>query len=244
MRPIIGMTCNYMSKVDSAVEEGIADAMQDFHLLAADYTRAVEKAGGVPLLLPISMEETVLEKMVALCDAFIITGGNDVQPGLYGEELVQCGTLVPERDAFDIALATHLLERTRKPLLGICRGCQILNVALGGTLYQDLSLAGFARHTGWERPREEAVHQVRIAEGSQLYRIVGCRELAVNSFHHQAIHAVAPSVDVAAVSEDGVVEAIDCREDRFFLGVQWHPEMMFTDPIEQRIFHALVEAAK
>lgn len=244
MKPIIGITSNYLDAIPYAVDVGIGTPGQDWYLLAGDYINSVLYAGGIPVMLPITRDEDILHSYVNLCDGFLISGGNDITPDLYNERITHCGKICPERDLFDVDLTKYVLEWTNKPLLGICRGCQIFNIALGGTLYQDVSSAGFLPHTILSLPRNHFSHKVIVDEESMLYRIVGSKELEVNSFHHQAIRDVAPGANGTAISPDGVVEAIELSGKRFFLGVQWHPEMMYDVAIQKKIFSAFLEASK
>lgn len=244
MKPLIGITSNYFDALPYAVEAGIGAPGQDWYLLAADYINSVERAGGIPLMLPITEEESVLDRYIDLCDAFLISGGNDVSPELYHERVTRCGTLYPQRDQFDLHLTRRVLNETKKPLFGVCRGCQIFNVALGGTLYQDLPSEGFLPHTVLSFPRNHFSHTVSVIEGSRLHSIVGTNELEVNSFHHQAIRTLAPNAIGSAVSPDHVTESIELPGNRFFLAVQWHPEMMYDSPIQQRLFSAFIDAAR
>lgn len=242
MKPIIGITCNYMSQIPDAVAEGIAAPDQDWQLLAQDYVLAVQKAGGVPLILPASEDSQTIRQLAELCDGILISGGNDILPSLYGEQLQSCGKVFPWRDAFDLELTKITLFETKKPLLGICRGCQIFNVALGGTLYQDLPSESFLPHTIVSLPRNFASHFVNIKEGSLLHHTTEITRLGVNSYHHQAIRNLAPGAIAAAVSDDGVTEAIELPGEQFFLGVQWHPEMMQDSDVQQSLFSAFIAA--
>lgn len=244
MKPLIGITSNYFDALPYAVEAGIGAPGQDWYLLAADYINSVERAGGIPLMLPITEDESVLDRYISLCDGFLISGGNDVSPELYHERITRCGTLYPQRDRFDLHLTQRILSETEKPLFGVCRGCQIFNVALGGTLYQDLPSEGFLPHTVLSFPRNHFSHTVAVAEGSLLHSIVGTDELEVNSFHHQAIRTLAPNAIGSAVSPDHVTEAIELHGHRFFLAVQWHPEMMYDSSVQQRLFSAFINAAR
>ena len=242
MKPLIGVTCNYMEAIPATVEEGIAAPGQDWHLLAADYVRSVERAGGAALLLPMTADEAVIARYAGLCDGFLITGGNDISPELYGEKAEHCGKLLPERDRFDLALTARVLTETDKPLFGVCRGCQIVGVALGGTLWQHLPAAGYENHALLSVPRELPSHAVTTTDGSLLQRVTGLQTLHVNSFHHQAVRTPGRGV-ISARSGDGVIEAVELGTERFFLGVQWHPEMMGGDAVQQKLFSAFIRAS-
>ena len=243
MKPVIGITVNYLDDLPSAVDAGIAAPGQDWYLLAADYINSVMRAGGLPVMLPYTDDEAMLAEYVELCDGILVTGGNDVTPALYNERVTKCGRLFPHRDKFDLALTRYALENTEIPIFGICRGCQIFNVALGGTLYQDLPSDGYLPHTILSFSRNYPSHTVKVSENSRLASILGAGDVPVNSFHHQAIKNLAPGAVCSAVSEDGVQESIELPGDRFFLAVQWHPEMMYDSIEQQKLFTAFVEAA-
>ncbi len=211
------------------------------------YADAVAAAGGeVVWLDPASLRqagkaEAVLERV----DAVLFSGGADIAPHHYGEELdPRAGVEVDsERDAVELPLARAAWQAAA-PVLGICRGIQTLNVALGGTLHQDLTLAGLDGrvHQG---AGADVVHPVRLVPGCRLADVVGADALEVNSAHHQAVKAVAPGLVVTARSPDGVVEAVEAPDRPFFVAVQWHPERMLDrDPRMARLFEALVAAAR
>lgn len=206
----------------------------------------MEAAGGIPVILPVLPSPRIPELGRRL-DGILLAGGVDVDPGLYGEEpLPGLGAVTPERDAFELALVRWAWEEGL-PLLGICRGIQVLNVAAGGTLFQDLSSqlsSGLLKHEQ-KAPRWHETHLVRVAGGSRLARILGREELRVNSFHHQAVREVAPGWRAVAWAPDGVIEGIESSEHPFALGVQWHAEGMWDrHPLHLRLFVALVEAAR
>lgn len=207
------------------------------------YPQAVEAAGGVPLLLPPLTPDTVREA-ARVCDGLLFTGGVDVHPSHYGEEmLTACGEVCPPRDEMEFLLLRLALERDL-PVLGICRGIQLINVGLGGTLWQDLPLqTGSSLCHSQRPPFTMTVHTVRVEETSPLFPLLQTRDYAVNSTHHQAVRACAPSLRAAARSSDGIVEALWRPESRFLLAVQWHPEFRFeTDKGAAALFSALVQA--
>jgi len=211
------------------------------------YREAVAAAGGVPVVLRTG---EVSPDDADAVDALVLAGGGDIHPHRYGQEVdprVADTLEVDEaRDAFELAVVARALDRDL-PVLGICRGVQLLNVALGGTLVQDLSLLGVerARHNQRGRlPMWEAAHDVRVAGHSALRRLLGETVVPVNSFHHQAVDRPAPELAVVAEAFDGVVEAVEHPERRFLVGVQWHPERMVRHaPAQRRLFEALVAAA-
>jgi putative glutamine amidotransferase len=211
------------------------------------YLDAILTAGGLPILLPTSLPITILPELVNRFDGFVFSGGGDVDPALYGGHLdATVHSTDPERDAFECALIPLVLGAD-KPLLAICRGAQILNVALGGSLYEDIpsALPEALRHDWYPNiPRDYLAHTVEIEPGSRLAEILGTRKLRTNSLHHQAIRQPAPALEVVARAEDGVIEAVELPEKRFAIGVQWHPECLPDEPAMQRLFSEFVNAAR
>ncbi len=221
---------------------GITSSMSDtFVRMRRNYFDAIVDAGGIPVFMPHNGGPEDAAKFLEFCDGVLFAGGDDVDPKHYGEEIAfDSVETTPLRDDFELALA-DLLKKTDKPILGICRGAQLLNVAFGGSLYQ---------HIDGHRQDERGAVNLRTAKveaGSFLHSIVGEDEIKTNSFHHQAVKAVAPGFIASARADDGTVEAIEPAEktDRFFLAVQWHPEYLFKhDAPAKKIFGAFVEAAK
>ena len=211
------------------------------------YLDAILTAGGLPILLPTSLPITALPELVNRFDGFVLSGGGDVDPALYGGHLdATVHSIDPERDAFECALIPLVLQAD-KPLLAICRGAQILNVALGGSLYEDIpsALPAALRHDWYPNiPRDYLAHTVEIEQGSRLAEILGTRKLHTNSLHHQAIRQPAPGLEAVARAEDGVIEAVELPGKRFAIGVQWHPECLPEDPAMQRLFSEFVNAAR
>ncbi|RDV84345.1 gamma-glutamyl-gamma-aminobutyrate hydrolase family protein [Ammonifex thiophilus] len=221
------------------------DQDESRYLSPRAYAEAVSRAGGLPLLLP-PLPPGEVPAVLRLVRGIVLSGGNDLDPVYFGEECLPLTRRIePERDAFELALARLALHR-RVPLLGICRGMQVLNVAAGGSLYQDLSLGipNPLKHFQ-EAPRWYASHWVELLPGSRLARIMGgVTRLKTNSFHHQAVRQVAPGFKAVAWTSDGVVEAIEAEGEAFALGVQFHPEtMIYKEPLFLRLFVALVQAA-
>ena len=210
------------------------------------YLDAILTAGGLPILLPTSLPLTALPELVNRFDGFVLSGGGDVDPALYGGHLdATVHSIDPERDAFECALIPLVLQAD-KPLLAICRGAQILNVALGGSLYEDIpsALPAALRHDWYPNiPRDYLAHTVEIEQGSRLAEILGTRKLRTNSLHHQAIRQPAPALEVVARAEDDVIEAVELPGKRFAIGVQWHPECLPEEPAMQRLFSEFVNAA-
>ncbi len=206
------------------------------------YLEGITAAGGLPFVLPLTVENSDIRQLCGMCGGFLFTGGHDVCPSLYGEKplnhsVVSCR----KRDMMEQEVLSYALE-TGKPLLGICRGIQFLNAALGGTLYQDLPLqhpSAIDHHMS--PPYDRTCHLVHLVKDSPLYQLLGLQTLGVNSYHHQAIREVAPSLTVMAVSEDDLVEAVCMKDQKFVWAVQWHPEFSYrSDEYSQKIFDAFV----
>ena len=232
-RPLVGITIGYSKD-------------PEFFTLRDDYVRAVEKAGGLPVVLVAGRAEDAPD-LLSRIDGLLLTGGADVDPVVYGEEPHETVTrVIPERDAFEIALCREILRQDR-PVLAICRGHQVLNVATGGTLIQDIpSQVEGAHDHDPEKERWETAHQVRILPRTRLREILGRETIDVNSFHHQAVRALGRGVVVSATSTaDDVVEGIELPDRRLALGVQWHPEAFWDRPRDfQPLFEALVKASR
>lgn len=194
------------------------------------YVELIEKNGGVPLILPLTENQETLRSAMKLCDGFIFTGGQDIAPELYGEEKKDtCGDVCHERDTMDIFCLEEAL-RADKPVLGICRGLQLLNVVNGGTLYQDLETEGFAGNPHQMKPPyNRNQHKVTLVKDSPLFDIFKTEKLSVNSYHHQAIKKLGKNLLPAAFSEDQLIEAIYMSEKTFVVAVQWHPEFFAAE---------------
>lgn len=219
--------------------------------LNVQYVTAVEAPGGTALLLTPGHTPESVRQLVSLAHGLVLTGGEDVDPARYGQAPhPRLGTLNPPRDEVEFAALDEALRR-RMPVLAICRGCQVLNVAMGGTLYQDLASQRPSRiHHEQTAPWNQRWHHATVQEGSGLHRIFGTGELFINSFHHQGVDALAPGLEVSVRSEDGLVEGVEARGYPWVYGVQWHPERGEAeapgderDP-DRRLFWALVRAAR
>jgi putative glutamine amidotransferase len=243
-RPIIGIPTQTLHSI-----EGIPEALPESWVMNQRYSRVVAAAGGVPVMIPLLEDERSLRALYDLTDGLLIPGGVDLDPATYGESpLPTCGRLDPARDRVELQFARWALAEG-KPLFGLCRGLQIVNVALGGTLYQDIAAqrgdaikhdyfptAGFAR--------DHVAHPVAITSGSRLDALVGAASIGVNSMHHQAVKDLAPGLVTTAVAPDGVVEALESSGEQFVLGVQWHPESLTDrDPRMYRLLSGFVQAA-
>lgn len=211
------------------------------------YMRALENAGALPVVLPLTSDQEMLEAMIEQMDGILVTGGGDIDPAAYGELTSNaCGPVETLRDAMEIPLIILALQKD-KPILGICRGFQSMNVALGGTLYQDLPTdrpQSKLTHRQ-KQPERFPAHTVDVEEYSLLAEIAGTPFLHVNSLHHQGVKELAPLLRRCAVAPDGLIESFEYPEHPFFLGVQWHPERMWqNDNNSMKIFKAFVEACR
>lgn len=228
MRPVIGITLNYSVTDTLGVNEGIGAKTQDWQLLASDYIRAVERAGGVPVLLPIVGNIDNVWEFVTKLDGILFTGGADIDPALYGEEpIFGLGTVDTLRDGYEYKLLTRVLDETSIPILGVCRGFQLINIALGGTLYQDIKTQRpeSMNHSLGIYPKYYPAHMLTVDEGSWLHEIFGS-EIGSNSLHHQAAKDLGTGLKPVMYASDGLIEGFELEGERFLAAVQWHPEMM------------------
>jgi putative glutamine amidotransferase len=231
-KPVIGITSGYdFDKCMSYVKEGYYDA--------------VFISGGIPVLLPVTDNKNIIDDYINICDGFILSGGPDVEASYFGENnMPYTGEISPVRDAMEIAISRKALELD-KPILGICRGCQVLNIAAGGTIYQDIyaeSAGGDAllKHNQ-QAPKWYPIHTVEFENNSMLNGIFNNCELSVNSFHHQAIKDTADGFITAGRAKDGIIEAVCSTKNRFALGVQWHPELLWQkNSIHLKLFERLI----
>lgn len=246
MKPWIGITCKYVYDGSFAASQGMGLIGQQWHMIPHDYIRSVEAAGGIPVLLPVYEGEDTAKELCGRLQGVLFTGGNDINPAEYGcFPEAELGLVTPGRDRQEIALMRYLLDETDLPVMGICRGSQILNVALGGSLCQDLKKRGKNSHWISQVESWGVSHWIRIESGTRLAGILGEGEVGVNSFHHQAVEKVGEGLAVSARSEDGEAEALEYpSRQAFTLGVQWHPECMsHKNAAQAKLFTAFVEAA-
>lgn len=233
-KPVIGVT-------------PLFDTEQQRLWMRPNYLRAVEESGGIPLVLPLVQDEADLATLAQRCDGFLFSGGPDPHPALYGEETLRfCGAIDQRRDRLEISLL-HQALRLDKPVFGICRGIQLFNAALGGSLYQDIpaQLSGEPIAHYQQPPYDVPVHSIEIETDTPLYDILKKTKMMVNSMHHQAVETVAPALRCAAKSKDGLAECLYMPGRRFFMGVQWHPEYLFApDSDGERLFRAFLQAAE
>ncbi|RRD39127.1 gamma-glutamyl-gamma-aminobutyrate hydrolase family protein [Leptotrichia sp. OH3620_COT-345] len=239
-KPIIGISGNILTTTD-----GVFAGYPRAYVNHA-YVESVIKAGGIPFIIPFNTNAEVTKEQMKVVDGLILSGGHDVFPQLFGEEPKQnIGETFLDRDNFDILLLKTAVE-LKKPVLGICRGHQVINVAFGGSLYQDLSYNSdfYIKHSQlskWDRP----THTIDVKKESFLGEIFG-NEGLVNSFHHQVVNKVADNFKVTARSKDGAIEALESiSENRFIVGIQWHPEsMIHTDKNSVILFEKFINRVK
>jgi putative glutamine amidotransferase len=216
MRPVIGITTCI-----------IKSPKKTYAAVSSNYVYSILKSGGTPVLLPLVEDPEILEDFLTVIDGLLITGGDEgINPQLYGENPVkELGCICPDRDEYEIYLLNGALKK-QIPILGICRGMQLLNVAAGGTLYQDIfvQVKNPLGHLPEQMPVDVLYHSVELAENSILRNVFDTEKLLVNSFHHQAVKRLATSFKATATSEDSIIEAIENPDHDFVVGVQWHPE--------------------
>ncbi len=234
MRPVIGITpC-------------IADNQKNF-FIHRGYAEGIQESGGMPFMLNLTDNISVLQEYLSICDGILFSGGADIDPSRYGDSVhTGCGPVCLARDAMEIRLMQLIMGRTDKPVLAVCRGIQVLNVALGGNLYQDLPTEFNGVFCDHRQKCEDYIgtHHVRVIDHTLLARITGRHDLLVNSLHHQAIKQVAPGLQVCGISEDGVIESVYLPSHAFCLGVQWHPERLYPfDDSSLDLFRSFIAAA-
>lgn len=237
MRPLIGIT--------TAEYE---DHGKPYHRSYARNAWAIRDAGGLPVYIPTGLDEVSLRELYERLDAVLLPGGPDVDPAYYGEARHPETKIIDDaRDTLELTLARWTYQDDR-PLFGICRGHQVINVAFGGTLVQDIPSeveTELTHYTSDALPRATIEHEVALDPKSHLAAILGRTRVAVNSLHHQAVGRPAPGVTITGYSPDGVVEALEVPDKRFVLSVQWHPEDLYgDDEAMKRLFESFVEAAR
>jgi putative glutamine amidotransferase len=239
-RPIVGVIGGHYERKHGGITSGVSPS----------YLRALEAGGGIPLLIHLTDDAEVIDALYQRCDALLFHGGGDVDPARYGAALhPQCGAPDPLRDQVELALAQRALG-DGMPVLGICRGIQLINVAMGGTLYQDIpaELPGALDHYASRNAEGRTLmpHPIAIEPGSWLAQTLGATELPTNTFHHQALRDVAPGLRVTAHAPDGVIEAVEGDRGEFVVGVQCHPEDLWdaAEPRWARLFSGFVQAAR
>lgn len=231
MRPIIGITCGLNESSNS---------------IGSEYISAIESAGGTPIALTLVKTNECIDDYIRIIDGLLLSGGVDADPILYNEEPHPAlGRIDVDRDKVEIQLISKAIS-IGLPILGICRGIQILNVVAGGTLYQDInaSFNNVLKHRQ-NAPGYYGTHGIEIYSESRLIKIIGQSKIRVNSFHHQAVKEVAPGFIISAVAHDGVIEGIESVNNKFAIGVQFHPELMWqNNPPINALFTEFIREAK
>lgn len=229
-RPIIGVT--------AYTKDGKLE-------LNSNYLDAVIYNGGVPVILPYTEDEAVLEELIATCDGFLFSGGGDIDPAYYGEEVLpECGAIDPARDVPEMALLRRVLA-TDKPILAICRGCQLVNIALGGTLWQDIpsQLGTNVEHR--ILPGTELAHDAKILKATPLYEVIGYEDIMINTIHHQAVKELGKGLCPMVLAPDGIIEGYYLDDKRYIRAYQWHPERIYPICKESApIFADFIKACK
>lgn len=232
-RPIIGLI-------------PLVDDERESYWMLPGYMQGIIEAGGTPIMLPLTDNQYIIRQMAQRCDGFLFTGGHDISPKLYGEKpLPECGVRSKARDNMETLLLKRVVELD-KPVLGICRGIQLINAVFGGTLYQDLPTqinSKFEHHQ--KPPYDKPIHEVLIYHDTPLYELLKIEKIAVNSYHHQAIKNLSDKLLPMAKTEDGLTEAAYMPQKRFVWGVQWHPEFSYqSDENSRLIFERFVAVTK
>lgn len=235
--PIIGLTTNRLVSTNPlAPNHGVSEA----------YIKAVSNAGGLPLLIPLGLPERDWAALENRLDGILLTGGSDIDPARFnGTPHPRVYEIDGERDALEVALVQRAVA-TGQPFLGICRGAQAVNVALGGTLYTDIAdqVPGALRHDWYpDIPRDYRAHDVMLDPQSKLAGILGSAQAQVNSLHHQGLERIGQGLVVTGHAPDGMVEAVELPSHPFGIAVQWHPEWLQDDPAMRALFRAFVQAA-
>jgi len=235
--PIIGITTQRNATSGSIPVVGSPES----------YIQAVQNAGGLPLLIPLDLTTSELNEVFNRIDGVLLHGGGDVDPAFFqGPAHAEVYGIDPDRDRVELELVRQAAG-SKKPFFGICRGIQVINVALGGTLYTHIhdQHPDALRHDWYPNiPRDHLAHPVKVQESSSLYRILGKTTVETNSLHHQAIHQSAPRLTAVAWAPDGIIEAVELSDHPFGLGVQWHPENLQAYPEMRALFQALVAASR
>ena len=240
MKPIIGITANTSPPND---DRRTISKKVELHYLQVNYMQYIEAGGGVPVLVPVFGDSELVPDVVHRLDGLLVTGGVDIDPSLYGEPNTHSKGCNINRDNIEIALVNEF-RRQVKPLMGICRGIQVINVAFGGGLYQDIptQLEGAQRHHR-DEDGDEVFHQILLTRKSVLNDIFQSDELRVNSSHHQSVRDVGKGLTVIAAAKDGVIEAVQCPDDRCTIAIQWHPERMLNDELQVELARWFISQA-
>jgi putative glutamine amidotransferase len=230
-KPMIGVTPLWDGKKDSL-------------WMLPGYFDGVRSAGGLPVMLPLTADKSVITQCADTFDGFLFTGGHDVSPSVYKEkELPMCGDICSDRDKMEAILFEEAVSERGKPAFGICRGIQLFNAVLGGTLYQDLPSQQGVNHAQ-KPPYDAPLHKVSILSDTPLFELIDESQISVNSYHHQAVKFLAPKLTAMAVSGDGIVEAVYMPERAFVWAVQWHPELWPENAVSKKLFDRFLSACR
>jgi putative glutamine amidotransferase len=228
MKPRIGITMSYGKGNDG-----------EYYSLKVNYVKVVERYGGVPYLIFPSQDKGMKREYGEKIQGLLLSGGRDIPPSYYGEKIQsKVGLINRLRVDFEMGFLREFIA-TRKPVLGICYGAQLMNIVYGGTLYQDISsqIPKAAKH-------EDTRHSITVYGDTKLYKLIGEDSFKVNSYHHQAVKELGKGLICSALAFDGVIEAIELKGHPFFIGVQWHPERDPEDQITERIIRGFIKASK
>lgn len=252
MRPLIGITAKISSDDNIGITTNLGCKNQSWVLVADDYVNVVEEMGGIPVIIPVVEDYKNVMGLIDLLDGIIFSGGNDLNPKYYNEkEEFEYSDLVEDLDELEINLYKTILNDTKMPILGICRGLQLINVVHGGKLYQEMKNGEYTKHISYKDPisKNLLVHNVSIKEDTLLEKIVQEKIFKTNTFHHQSVSVLGEGLKINAMSEDGVVEGFEGTDNRFLLAVQWHPEMLaskksINDIYSRRIFEYFIKESE
>jgi putative glutamine amidotransferase len=241
-RPVIAITTQTL--------EEIPDELPRCWIMGQRYVKTLTASGAVPWTVPLLDDPETLREIYDRVDGIFLPGGVDVDPESYNEiRRHECGRVDPDRDRTEIMLSDWAMKEG-KPILAVCRGAQLLSVAGGGSLYQDLAAEypGAIKHDYFPlagaRTRRDLVHRVHVVADTRLSKLIGSESLLVNSMHHQGIKELAPTLVASAFAPDGLIEGVESDDDNFVVGVQWHPEdLADSDPVMRGLFDAFVDAA-
>jgi putative glutamine amidotransferase len=235
-KPLIGLTTTRLLKKTASPAFGTNEL----------YAKAITNSGGLPVLIPLCLSEDDLDALLARLDGILFTGGYDIDPRLYGNQPhPKVEGVDKDRDRVEIYLVREVIQ-SPKSFLGICRGLQVINVALGGTLYEHLpdQFPGGITHDNHDRVRDFLAHSVRVEPGNRLSQIISSNQIQVNSLHHQGVRKLAPELVSTAQSPDGLIEAFEMPNHPFGLAVQWHPEEMQAYDEMCNLFQSFIQACE
>ncbi len=228
---------------------GVLVTIDNNKMTSANYTyaRAVTELGGTPIILPYTTDEEDVNNFISLCDGFLFSGGKDVEPCRFNEEILNDSLVIHHyRDDLEFKAFSNIMS-TNKPILGICRGCQVINIALGGSIYQDIptQIPSQINHRQTEGQTEYS-HDINVVKDTPLYKLVGGRDrIKANSFHHQSIKKLGNGLKLMATADDGVIEGAYLDSDRYLRIYQWHPEKLFDKhDYNNQIIKDFIDACK